>query len=377
MTIDLDTFVVVAYVLTIAAVIFAEFSKNRRAARRAALSGLVLATSGGLAWGYAVIQRGYVFPPAETVARARSSGGDANLVWPGGNGRGGGRAAIAGRPGGREPDMEDDGAGEGAGGASWSGSIVTGTAGDGGNPVSMRSLLSLSAPKRREPSDLDGEVKRDCEGCPQMIVIAGGSTVIGAADTDLLAGPADRPQQRVRFWPGFAISLEPISAAQMQQARDALGLPQRACAPAQKAHAHAVCVTAEDAEAYAAWLTQRTGKRYRLPTAVEWEYALRTRGVTQVAARDGISAGTMPAAPLAAMGQHLSEMTADCFDPYVPTPGRERLSWSTSPLLCENRVLKGAAASEDRVFARPAARRAWNAGTPRETVGFRVVRERG
>jgi formylglycine-generating enzyme required for sulfatase activity len=37
-----------------------------------------------------------------------------------------------------------------------------------------------------------------------------------------------------------------------------------------------VCVNTDDAEAYALWLSQKTGKRYRLPTVVEWEYAART-----------------------------------------------------------------------------------------------------
>jgi formylglycine-generating enzyme len=36
-----------------------------------------------------------------------------------------------------------------------------------------------------------------------------------------------------------------------------------------------VCVSKEDAQAYAKWLTETTGKRYRLPSEAEWEYAAR------------------------------------------------------------------------------------------------------
>jgi len=47
--------------------------------------------------------------------------------------------------------------------------------------------------------------------------------------------------------------------------------------PAGKGNHPVVLVTVNDAEAYALWLSRKTGRKLRLPGAEEWEKAMRGR----------------------------------------------------------------------------------------------------
>lgn len=53
-------------------------------------------------------------------------------------------------------------------------------------------------------------------------------------------------------------------------------------------HHPVMCVSWDDAQAYATWLSKRTGKKYRLPSEAEWEYAARAGGSTQYASGDDL-----------------------------------------------------------------------------------------
>ena len=85
-----------------------------------------------------------------------------------------------------------------------------------------------------------------------------------------------------------------------------------------------VCVSIRDAIAFAKWLSDETGRVYRLPSAVEWQYAARAGSKTSLLFADGF--GLDDEAPCAfgnvndARAKHLLDIdNADCDDGYVGT----------------------------------------------------------
>ena len=143
-------------------------------------------------------------------------------------------------------------------------------------------------------------VFRDCAECPEMVSLpegrmptAAGSSVgaQGAAGVNLpVAVPAfaiGRYEVTVAEFMRFVRETEPQQVVpdgddasgcfsaldgrwSAQRTWLAPGFPQIPTQPA-------VCVSWAQAQRYADWLSRKTGKRYRLPTGGQWEYAARAR----------------------------------------------------------------------------------------------------
>lgn len=269
---------------------------------------------------------------------------------------------------------------------------------------------------------------RDCAECPPMVALPAGSFVMGSGPEDVLAEADEQPAHRVQVTTSFAIGKFEVTRGQYAVfVRETGRVHPPGCnstrggrfltnsranwqSPgfSQQDSEPVVCVSWDDAQAYATWLTGKTGRQYRLPNEAEWEYAARG-GTTGSRFWAGGSAATckfasvadnafksvargMPSFPCAdghpytapvgryaanAYGLHdmlgnVWEWVEDCWNPgYAGAPAKAEPRATGT---CEVRVFRGGAWNSKPASVRAAYRDRDSKDERHENLGFRVVR---
>jgi formylglycine-generating enzyme required for sulfatase activity/uncharacterized caspase-like protein len=121
-----------------------------------------------------------------------------------------------------------------------------------------------------------GETFRDCaDACPEMVVIPAGRFTMGAPRTET-GSKGDEAPHEVRIAYALAVSKYPIIRREWKQfVAETHYKDGSDCLKGQEDNHPVVCVTWQDATAYAAWMSRKAGQHYRLLTEAEWEYAAR------------------------------------------------------------------------------------------------------
>ena len=284
-------------------------------------------------------------------------------------------------------------------------------------------MLALAVDRRGGVAPRDGEVFRDCPSCPELVAIPAGEFLMGSPAGEEGRFDNEGVTRRVgglQFEVGvqrFALGRREVTRAQYAAFASATGHGGERCRvlndsgalewsdraswrspgfPQTDEHP-AVCVSWEDAQAYVRWLSRQAGRRYRLPSEAEWEYATRAGTVTsrywgdEVSEQCGHANGadaaanrrfeglteavpcndgavfTAPVGTFAENGFGLFDLLgnvwewagADCYD--------------GSPTACERRVLRGGSWLADPRFLRAAVRIGRDADYRSDSVGFRVA----
>ena len=151
---------------------------------------------------------------------------------------------------------------------------------------------------QRQASEREqGSVFRDCDECPEMVVVPAGSFMMGSPSSEKRRSKDEGPGHRVTMSRSFAVGKYEVTLGEYQRFVEATGGDDdagcriwngskwildvsrswRQLGLSQTDRHPVTCVSWDDAKSYADWLSRRTGERYRLLSESEWEYVARAK----------------------------------------------------------------------------------------------------
>ena len=257
-------------------------------------------------------------------------------------------------------------------------------------------LLATVNPLRpeREQALKPTDTFKECRTCPDMIVVPAGTFMMGSPASRTT--PSEQPRHKVTIAKPFAIAKYELTFDEWD-ACATLGKCSRNISDHGfgRGRQPVINVTLDDARGYIAWLSHITGKKYRLLSEAEFEYAARGGRETTYYWGNDVGANNAnckgcgslydfrkPAsvgsfAPngfgLYDMAGNVNEWTEDCYNANYNGAPADGSAW-TSKGDCNQRMTRGGSWYLPPTDMRPARRLAEPIDKRSDTLGFRVAR---
>ena len=256
-----------------------------------------------------------------------------------------------------------------------------------------------------------GTVFRDCDECPELVVVPPGSFMMGSPASEAGRSDTEGPRHEVTIGYPLAVGVYEVTFAEWDACVRAGG-----CAGYRpedegwgRGRRPVISVSWEDAQAYVEWMSSETGEEYRLLSEAEWEYV--ARGGTQTARHWGASSSgqcgyangydrtgdqkhDFPWDPISCSDGHADtapvgsfepnafglydvlgnvwEWTDDCWNESYAGAPTDGSPWASGD--CTRRVLRGGSWHFRPVILRSANRGWLSAGNRYSSLGFRLAR---
>lgn len=295
----------------------------------------------------------------------------------------------------------------------------------------VAAVLAAAPLAHAQVADNAAKTFRDCRDCPKMVIVRAGEFLMGSPSSEKGRDADESPQHRVKLARPFGVARYKVTRAQYAVFVEATARPDgegcwvwnsrkrrwqqeqdknwRNPGFAQSDEHPVVCVSWEDAQAYARWISQRTGEAYRLLTEAEREYATRAGSTASrpwgddpgeaclhanVADRTAerqllglpgwveCSDGYVYTSPVGVfqpnafglndMIGNAWEWVEDCYHDSFNGAPRDGSAWTSGE--CSERVLRGGSWDNVPRSTRSAYRHSSAASTRTSALGFRVAR---
>ena len=228
----------------------------------------------------------------------------------------------------------------------------------------------------------------------RMVLIEQGCTLIGSQENKTSLNNANEVQKKVCLKPFFIGETE-IAWWQFRHFMEEVTSARFMIPRNQSLYQPAVMVSFSDAQSYAQWLSNKTGRKFRLPSEVEWEFAARKNSLGL--AYSWGNQFEQDKANCMDCSSSTNDLTSSQVNSHEPNPQKlynmegnvwewtcslykREISVDYSQASCNSssrsvRVVKGGSWASNKELIRPAARKAGAENLKAYDLGFRLVEE--